>query len=98
MTSRGLPRVQRSARPVDSRCSVHRIARRTQVRSHELTTGRTFGVNFDHGDDFFSALRAFCSANRVRHGYIPMFIAGFAEAEVVGACEKIENPDAPLWS
>ena len=61
------------------------------MRSHELATGRTFGVTFDHGDEFFTALRAFCSANGVRQGYIPMFIAGFAEAEVVG-------PDAPVWS
>lgn len=68
------------------------------MRSHELATGRTFGVTFDHGDDFFAALHTFCSASGVRQGYIPMFIAGFAEAEVVGSCEKIENPDAPVWS
>lgn len=68
------------------------------MRSHELATGRTFGVTFDHGDDFFSALRAFCSTNGVRQGYIPMFIAGFAEAEVVGSCEKNEDSDAPVWS
>jgi hypothetical protein len=27
-----------------------------------------------------------------------MFIAGFAEADIVGACEKLEDPDAPVWS
>ena len=27
-----------------------------------------------------------------------MFLAGFAEAEVVGTCEKLENSDAPVWS
>jgi len=68
------------------------------VRSHELTIGRTFGVNFDHGEDFFPTLAAFCEQNGVRHGYIPLFIAGFAEAEIVGACEKVENPEAPIWS
>jgi predicted DNA-binding protein with PD1-like motif len=68
------------------------------LRSYELTTGRTFGVTFDHGDDFFPTLADFCRSNNVRHGYIPMFIAGFAEAEIVGSCEKLENPEAPVWS
>ncbi len=68
------------------------------MREYELTTGRTFGVTFDHGEDFFDALQKFCLTNHVRQGYIPMFIAGFAEAEVVGSCEKIENPLAPVWS
>jgi predicted DNA-binding protein with PD1-like motif len=68
------------------------------LRSYELTTGRTFGVTFDHGDDFFPTLAEFCRQNEVKHGYIPMFIAGFAQAEIVGACEKLENPDAPVWS
>jgi hypothetical protein len=68
------------------------------VRSHELTTGRTFGIVFDHHDDFFGTLTAFCAANNVRQGYIPMFIAGFAEAEIVGTCEKLADPGAPVWS
>ncbi|MGH3529936.1 MAG: PPC domain-containing DNA-binding protein [Pseudonocardiaceae bacterium] len=68
------------------------------MRSHELTTGRTFGIVFDHGDDFFDTLTAFCTANNVRQGYIPMFIAAFAEAEIVGTCEKIADPGAPVWS
>lgn len=68
------------------------------MHSHELTVGRTFGVTFDHGEDFFPTLAEFCRRKRVRQGYIPMFLAGFAEAEIVGACEKIENPDAPVWS
>ncbi|MGH3830228.1 MAG: PPC domain-containing DNA-binding protein [Pseudonocardiaceae bacterium] len=68
------------------------------MRSHELTTGRTFGIAFDHGDDFFDTLTAFCTANNVRQGYIPLFIAGFAEAEIVGTCEKLADPAAPVWS
>ncbi|MGW3652478.1 PPC domain-containing DNA-binding protein [Streptomyces sp. NPDC000878] len=68
------------------------------MRSYELTTGRTFAVNFDHGDDFFPTLAAFCREQGVKQGYIPMFIAGFAEAEIVGACEKLEDPEAPVWS
>lgn len=68
------------------------------MRSHELTTGRTFGIAFDHGDDFFDTLNAFCTTNNVRQGYIPMFIAGFAEAEIVGTCERLTDPAAPVWS
>ncbi|MGW0731808.1 PPC domain-containing DNA-binding protein [Streptomyces sp. NPDC002851] len=67
------------------------------MRAHELTIGRTFGVTFDHGEDFFDALSAFCSSNGVRQGYIPSFIGAFAEAEIVGACGKLDDPDAPVW-
>ena len=56
------------------------------MRSHELSLGRTFGVAFDHGEDFFTALAEFCQANGVRQGFIPMFIAGFAEVDIVGTC------------
>jgi predicted DNA-binding protein with PD1-like motif len=68
------------------------------VRSRELTLGRSFGVTFDHGEDFFTALAEFCRTNRVRQGYIPMFIAGFAEAEILGTCGKLDDPQAPVWS
>jgi predicted DNA-binding protein with PD1-like motif len=68
------------------------------LRSHELTTGRTLAVAFDHGEDFFPTLATFCRDNDIRHGYIPMFIAGFAEVDVVGACEKLPDPNAPVWS
>jgi len=68
------------------------------VRSRELTLGRSFGVAFDHGEDFFTALAEFCRTNGVRQGYIPMFIAGFAEAEIVGTCSKLDDPQAPVWS
>jgi predicted DNA-binding protein with PD1-like motif len=66
--------------------------------ARELVMGRTFGVTFDHGDDFFDALREFCRENDVRQGYIPMFLAGFSEAEIVGTCEKLADPNAPVWS
>ncbi len=68
------------------------------MRSRELTIGRSFGVAFDHGEDFFTALDQFCRTNGVRHGYIPVFIAGFAEAEIVGTCTKLDDPQAPVWS
>ncbi|WP_018349054.1 PPC domain-containing DNA-binding protein [Longispora albida] len=68
------------------------------MRSHELTIGRTIGVTFDHGDDFFTALADACRAHKIRQGYIPSFIAGFSEARIVGTCDKLDNPAAPVWS
>jgi predicted DNA-binding protein with PD1-like motif len=68
------------------------------MRSAELTVGRTFGVVFDPGEDFYPTLSAFCREHDIRQGYIPMFLAAFAEAEIVGACEKLPDPDAPVWS
>jgi predicted DNA-binding protein with PD1-like motif len=68
------------------------------MRASELKTGRTFAVAFDHGDDFMTTLARFCRDHGVQQGYIPMFLAGFAEADVVGTCEKLDNPDAPVWS
>jgi predicted DNA-binding protein with PD1-like motif len=68
------------------------------VRSQQLLLGRSFAVAFDHGDDFFTALADFCRTNQVRQGFIPVFIAGFAEAKIVGTCEKLDDPQAPVWS
>jgi predicted DNA-binding protein with PD1-like motif len=68
------------------------------MKSSELKMGRFFGVTFDHGKDFFEELTAFCEENNVKQAYIPMFIAGFSEAELVGTCDKLENPEAPVWS
>lgn len=68
------------------------------MQSTELKIGRTFGVTFEHGRDFFSELEAFCRTNGVRQGYIPMFIAAFKEAEIAGTCHKLEDAEAPVWS
>ncbi|MFD3743062.1 PPC domain-containing DNA-binding protein [Nocardia sp. NPDC058633] len=68
------------------------------MRARELVIGRSFGVVFDHGDDFYEALGEFCRQNDVRAGYIPSFIAGFAEVELVGTCDRLEDPNAPVWS
>lgn len=68
------------------------------MKSAELTLGRTFSVTFEHGKDFFTELREFCAANSIRQGYIPFFIAGMSEVEMVGTCEKIEDKNAPIWS
>ena len=68
------------------------------MHSHELTVGRTVGVVFDHGDDFYTALDQACRSHGIRQGYIPMFIAGFRSVDIVGTCERLEDPDAPVWS
>lgn len=68
------------------------------MRSAALTLGRTFGVAFDHGDDFYEALAEFCRQHEVRQGYIPSFIAGFSEVDIVGTCDKLDDQAAPVWS
>ena len=68
------------------------------MRGHELGLGRTFGLVLDHGEDFFESLTRFCADYNIRQGYIPMFIAGFAEVEIVGTCAKLDDPQAPVWS
>jgi predicted DNA-binding protein with PD1-like motif len=66
------------------------------MRMHELKTGRQFGLNFDHGEDFFTTLSAFCRDQGVRQGYLPMFLAAFAETEIAGTCQRVEDPQAPV--
>lgn len=68
------------------------------MKSAELTLGRTFSVTFEHGKDFFTELNEFCAVNNVKQVYIPFFIAGMSEVELVGTCEKIEDRQAPIWS
>jgi hypothetical protein len=63
------------------------------MRTSELKSGRKFAVTFDHGEDFMSSLARFCRDNGGRQGYIPMFLAGFAEADIARTCEKLDNPD-----
>ena len=67
------------------------------MRSHDLTLGRTIGVALDHGEDFFAALSEVCRQHNIRHGYIPVFIAGFSAVEIVGTCQRLEDPRAPVW-
>lgn len=68
------------------------------MHSREVTIGRTIVAVFEHGDDFYDALNRTCVEHGIRHGYIPMFIAGFARADLVGTCERLEDPQAPVWS
>ncbi|MDX6741314.1 PPC domain-containing DNA-binding protein [Actinocorallia sp. A-T 12471] len=68
------------------------------MRSSELRRGRTFGVVFDPGEDFFTALADFCKSNEVRQGYIPMFLGAFSSVDVIGTCERVADPMAPVWT
>jgi predicted DNA-binding protein with PD1-like motif len=53
------------------------------MKSAVLTVGRISSVTFEHGNAFFSELQAFCVENGVKQGYIPFFIAGMSEAELI---------------
>lgn len=68
------------------------------MRSSEATIGRSVIAVFDHGEDFFSTLDLVCRRHGIRQGYIPMFIAGLRSADIVGTCERLDDPDAPVWS
>jgi predicted DNA-binding protein with PD1-like motif len=68
------------------------------MRWAELTLGRSFGVSLDTGEDLIPSLLDFCRSQGVSQGYVPMFIAGMSEAELVGTCEKVVDPFAPVWS
>lgn len=63
-----------------------------------LSLGRTLAVTFEHGDDFFTQLHAVLDEYQVRQGYIPMFIAGFRHVRIVGTCDLVEDPEAPVWT
>ncbi|MBV9022964.1 MAG: DNA-binding protein [Streptomycetaceae bacterium] len=67
------------------------------MRVTQVTRGREFVVAIDHGEDFFTALNTFCTEHGVRCGYIPTFLGGFSSARLVGSCEPLQNPEAPLW-
>ncbi|MGW1991348.1 PPC domain-containing DNA-binding protein [Embleya sp. NPDC001921] len=68
------------------------------MRFTQVNIGRTFGIAFDEGEDFLPQLVTFCAEHGIRAGYLPMFLGGFRRVRLVGTCERIENPDAPVWS
>ncbi|GAB3229403.1 hypothetical protein GCM10027447_22670 [Glycomyces halotolerans] len=68
------------------------------MKLNALNIGRTVAVTFEHGEDFFKAVRSACEEAGIRQGYIPMFVAGMSEAELAGTCSKPEDPEAPVWS
>jgi predicted DNA-binding protein with PD1-like motif len=68
------------------------------MHSRPLTLGRTFGVVFEHGEDFMATLLRFCAEHEVRQAYLPGFLGAFSSAEIVGTCQAPPDPMAPVWS
>jgi len=68
------------------------------MHSRQLTTGRTFGIRFDPGESFFFPAGRILRRPWHPLRYIPMFLAAFAEAEIVGTCDKLDDPAAPVWT
>jgi hypothetical protein len=68
------------------------------MRSTQVAVGRHLVVVFDEGDSFFTALAGSCRNHRIQPGHDPGFVAGFREVDVLGTCDRIENPNAPVWS
>lgn len=67
------------------------------MHSRQVSTGRTFIVVFEHGDDFYPTLEEFCEREGLAGGYVPSFIAGFESVDLVGTCQRLEDPAAPVW-
>lgn len=68
------------------------------MQCQQAREGRTFVLAFADGDNFLDELRAFCLEQRVEQGYIPMFLGGFRTVRLVGTCEPLADPEAPVWS
>ncbi|MFF9458080.1 PPC domain-containing DNA-binding protein [Streptomyces flaveolus] len=67
------------------------------MRFAQVRSGRQFVLALDHGEDFLDGLSKFCEAQGIRSGYIPTFVGGFHSARLVGSCEPLSDPEAPLW-
>jgi predicted DNA-binding protein with PD1-like motif len=67
------------------------------MRFAEVRSGRQFVLALDHGEDFLDGITRFCESQGIRSGYIPTFVGGFRSARLVGSCEPLADPDAPLW-
>jgi predicted DNA-binding protein with PD1-like motif len=68
------------------------------MKSTQLAMGRTFLLAFDDGDQLLPSLTDFCWEAEIKQAIIPMFLAGLSEVDIVGTCEPVGNPDAPLWT
>ncbi|MER6913889.1 PPC domain-containing DNA-binding protein [Streptomyces sp. NPDC000594] len=68
------------------------------MRATEFTRGREFALALDHGEDFYTALTAFCTEHEVRSAFVPVIIGAFRSARLVGACEPPADLEAPVWA
>jgi predicted DNA-binding protein with PD1-like motif len=67
------------------------------MRFAQVRSGRQFVLALDHGEDLLDGLTRFCEDQGIRSGYIPTFVGGFRSARLVGSCEPLADPEAPLW-
>ncbi|MEV6536929.1 DUF296 domain-containing protein [Streptomyces sp. NPDC051639] len=67
------------------------------MRFAQVRSGRQFVLALDHGEDLLEGLTQFCEDQGIRAGYIPTFVGGFRSARLVGSCESLADPEAPLW-
>ncbi|GAA2969781.1 hypothetical protein GCM10010519_01200 [Streptomyces lactacystinicus] len=67
------------------------------MRYAQVRTGRKFVLALDHGEDLLEGLTQFCADQGIRAGYIPTFVGGLRSARLVGSCEPLDDPEAPLW-
>ncbi|MFD3662873.1 PPC domain-containing DNA-binding protein [Streptomyces sp. NPDC058659] len=67
------------------------------MRHAQVRPGRQFVLALDHGEDFLEGLTQFCAEQDIRAGYIPTFVGGLRSARLVGSCEPLADPEAPLW-
>ncbi|MFF4531595.1 PPC domain-containing DNA-binding protein [Streptomyces sp. NPDC001407] len=67
------------------------------MRARSIIWGRSFVLILDHGEDFFTALGDFCREHEIRSAHIPTFIGGFRTAQLVGSCQPLADPEAPVW-
>lgn len=67
------------------------------MRYAQVQSGRQFVLALDHGEDLLAGLTRFCEDQGIRSGYIPTFVGGLRSARLVGSCEPLTDPEAPLW-
>ncbi|MYZ37900.1 MULTISPECIES: PPC domain-containing DNA-binding protein [unclassified Streptomyces] len=67
------------------------------MRYAQVRTGRQFVLALDHGEDLLDGLTQFCADQGIQAGYIPTFVGGLRSARLVGSCEPLATPEAPLW-
>jgi len=66
-----------------------------QSRTHPRSILRTYVRSRRR---LLPALAEFCRTRNLRQGFISSFIAGFSEIDIVGTCDRLDNPQAPVWS
>ncbi|GAA1237047.1 PPC domain-containing DNA-binding protein [Streptomyces rhizosphaericus] len=67
------------------------------MRYAQIRTGRQYVLALEHEEDLLNGLARFCADHDIRAAYIPTFVGGLRTARLVGTCEPLSDPEAPLW-